>query len=109
MAKIIIRYKKKVFWVEISESNIHISDSFRVKSIKDMKAILMNIKRHTLIDYPLNKKTLRGMINEWRTHNLLYSLGILRNRTGSVDLAVNQHWYFKILYAIGSIFYLHYK
>lgn len=44
-------------------------------------------------------------MNEWRAHNLLYSMGIEKERTRSVDLSINESWYKKIGYFILSLFY----
>ena len=49
-----------------------------------------------------------SLLNEWRTHNLLYSLGVQKERTASVDLESNQSWYMTVAYAILSPFYLHF-
>ena len=47
-----------------------------------------------------------GMICEWRAHNLLWSLGIKRERTKTVDLELKVKWYYKIGYFILSFCYL---
>lgn len=47
-----------------------------------------------------------GMICEWRSHNLLYSLGIKRASTKHVDLELHPKWYYKIGYFILSCCYL---
>ena len=49
-----------------------------------------------------------SLLNEWGTHNLLYSLGVQKERTASVDLESNQSWYMTVAYAILSPFYLHF-
>lgn len=45
------------------------------------------------------------MVNEWSVHNLLYSLGIQKDRTKDVDLNINQHWYIKVGYFLLSPIY----
>lgn len=71
-----------------------------------MKNILESIKKEVSTDMAINKRSIKGMVREWRVHNLLYSLNIMKDRTGTVDLEINQSWYMKTLYSILSIFYL---
>lgn len=73
-----------------------------------MEEILSLIRDEVSSDMAVHKRNLFSMIYEWRTHNLLYALGIAKDRTGSVDLNTNQPWYIKVLYAIISPFYLHF-
>lgn len=74
-----------------------------------MKEILELIKAEASAEMAINKRNIFSMIYEWRTHNLLYTLGIAKDRTGSVDLNIGQPWYIKVLYAIISPFYLHFS
>lgn len=112
MKRIIIRYKDRSFKVNISKDNTCILDSYTVYSIKDMIGILYEIQDKALEEAELmavHKRTVLSMVNEWRVHNLLYSLNIQRHRTKNVDLDINQPWYMKIIYTILSPFYLHFS
>ena len=109
MKKIIVRYKDFALKVHISEDNTTIFDSYKVKSPKDMKSIIYYIKENASDDMAINKRNASSMIYEWRTHNLFYSLGILRDRTKDVDLNINQPWYAKALYFVLSPLYLHFS
>lgn len=109
MKKIIARHKDFVLKVHISEDNTTIFDSYKVKSPWDMESIIYYIKREASDDMAINKRNISSMIYEWRTHNLLYSLGILRDRVKDVDLNTNQPWYVKALYFVLSPFYLHFS
>lgn len=107
MLEIILR--NQIIYVSVSNDNIHIHDSHWITSIKDMKYILNEIRKQ-LQHRPDNiifKRSLFSMINEWRSHNLLYYFDIQKERTESVDL--NEH---NLLYDIGyfclSLFYLRY-
>ena len=108
MKKIIIRYKDFILKVHLSKDNTTILDSYKVSSPKDMKSILYHIKEQVTDDIAINIRSVSSMIYEWRVHNLLYTLGIMRARTSSVDLNINQPWYIKILYAILSPFYFYF-
>ena len=48
-----------------------------------------------------------SLINEWRSHNLLYDLHIYRDRTKDVDLN-NETIIKRICYSILSVLYLHF-
>lgn len=106
MKKIIVELKNNSFLINASENNTSIINSYKIKSIKDMKEILNTIRLEvTNSNMAINKRRLYSMINEWRAHNLLYSFGIQRDRTKTVDLDINQPWYMKIIYPIFSLFY----
>lgn len=109
MKKIIVTHKNFVLKVHISEDNTTIFDSYQVKSPWDMESIIYYIKREASDDMAINKRNISSMIYEWRTHNLLYSLGILKDRVKDVDLNTNQPWYVKALYFILSPLYLHFS
>lgn len=94
--------------ITITNNNIHITDSYKVKTRESMKNIL-NILREYLNDSnitmktPLDFRSNNSMIKEWVTHNNLYRLGLYKDRVKDVDLNYPQKWYIKILYAVGSI------
>ena len=110
MERIIVRYKDNSLKVNVSKDNTCILDSYTVKGIEDMKGILTEI-RHEVSenDMAIHNRSIFSMINEWRVHNLLYSLNIQRNRTRSVNLNTGQPWYVVALYTILSPFYLHFS
>lgn len=93
----------------ISQSNIHIENSYEIKDTHIMRKYLEIIKKE-IDKYEdmceiFNKRTIKSLINEWRTHNLLYSLHLFRKHTKDVDLN-NIKWYHNILYTILSVFYI---
>lgn len=109
MKKVIIQYKNFTLKVHASKDNTYIQDSYKVKSIDDMQDILWMIQSEVEDDsMAINKRSIWGMTHEWRAHNLLYSLGIEKDRTRSVDLDINQPWYLKIGYRVLSLFYFHF-
>lgn len=109
MKKLIVRHKDFALKAHTSMTNTLILDSYLVKSKRDMKAILEIIKSNVSNRYAIHKRSISGMVHEWRVHNLLYSLGIQREETKDVDLNIGQPWYIKVLYFILSPFYLHFK
>lgn len=114
MKKLVLRYKRFILKVIVTEDNTTIVDSFKIKSSKDMKAILSKIRDKVSTDIALYNRaaiynrSISSMIHEWRVHNMLFSMGILKERTKDVDLNINQRWYIKALYAIISPLYLHF-
>lgn len=90
----------------VTPNNIYIPDSWRIKKISDMKFILNSVKHCSLCEmYPVIERSMFGLINEWRAHNLLYKLHIAQSRTGSVDLNTHESIIRKIGYFILSILY----
>ena len=87
-----------------NEKNIHIEDSYRIKDERDMKTILWIVQNASFnrgISY-LRKRA--SWIREWKAHNLLYKLGIQKERTRSVDLNENESIYRRIGYFFLSLF-----
>ena len=109
MKKLIIRHKDFILKVHASEDNTTIYDSYQVKSPWDMKSIIYCIKAEASDKMAINKRNISSMIYEWRTHNLLYALGIMRDRVKSVDLNTGQPCYIKALYAIISPSYFNFS
>lgn len=88
---------------KISTNNIHITDSFQYTT-KKMKEIIQYLKK-LYPDHIVFTRSINSLIREWRSHNLLYKLGIARKRTKDVDLDYPQKWYYTIAYFMGSIIY----
>lgn len=105
--KLVIRLGNKSIKVTCSENDTCIINSYRIKKRKDMKIILEKIRvKVPDAPYAINKLSINEMVNEWRVHNLLYSLGIEKDRTCSVDLNTPKPWYADIAYKILSVFYI---
>ena len=86
---------------------LHIKDSYLVKGNNEIKNVLRYI--HGLDDYKKLQeagytRTFKSEYREWKAHNLLYRIGILKWRTGTTDFAQNESKLFRFGYAILSIF-----
>lgn len=86
---------------------IHIKDSYLITSKKDILEVLEYI--HGLDEYQKLQeagytRTMESEFQEWKGHNVLYKFGILRSRTGYVDINQNESAFRKLVYAILSIF-----
>lgn len=100
-----IKYSEYIINVLLSTNNTSITDSYRIRRINDMVNVLKKIRNTCDDSYAIHKRSIFGMVNEWRVHNLLYFLHIKRRRTGTVDLNVNQSIWVKIAYMLLSVFY----
>ena len=105
MKEINIKYSEYLIDVLLSTDNTSIIDSYRIKRINDMVNVLKKIRNTCDNSYAIHKRSIFGMVNEWRVHNLLYFLHIKRKRTCTVDLNINQSILVKIAYTLLSIFY----
>lgn len=86
----------------INNNNVHIVDSYKIRSRHDMYKILNQIKEQ----YPnceVFKRSIYHLSSEWKVHNRLYRLGLFKSHTKDVDLEFPQKWYIKILYYILGI------
>ena len=104
MKEIDIKYSKYIINVLLSTYNTSIIDSYRIRRINDMVNVLKKIRNTCDDSYAIHKRSIFGMVNEWRVHNLLYFLHIKRRRTGTVDLNINQSIWAKIAYKQHSVF-----
>ena len=105
MKMINIKYSEYIINVLLSTNNTSIKDSYRIRRINDMVNVLKKIRNTCDDSYAIHKRSIFGMVNEWRVHNLLYFLHIKRRKTGTVDLNVNQSIWVKIAYTLLSVFY----
>ena len=105
MKMINIKYSECIINVLLSTNNTSIKDSYRIRRINDMVNVLKKIRNTCDDSYAIHKRSIFGMVNEWRVHNLLYFLHIKRRKTGTVDLNVNQSIWVKIAYTLLSVFY----
>lgn len=108
MKKLVVEYKGSIFKVHSSKENTTIIDSYKIKKYKDMKEFLHRVRIAVPRDYSIKRRSISSLIREWRTHNLLYSLGFFKKRTGSVDLNLRQPFHIKALYFIISPFYFNF-
>lgn len=103
--KIVLNNKNVI--AEITNFNIAILNSCKISSIKEMKKIIDTL-RDKLPTHPTLKRSNLSLINEWRAHNLLYSLKIKETNTITVDLNSNPSWYETLGYLLLSLLYIKY-
>lgn len=95
---------QKIYECNVGANNTTIYGSYKIHHIDEMKMIL-NYIRKKFPESSINKRSNFSMINEWRSRNLLYALGIHPDRTKHVDLNTNNSIWMKIGYFIGSMIY----
>lgn len=109
MKKLIIRHKDFILRVHALENNIIIFDSYLVKNPQDMKSIILSLKREAVSESTVNKINTYSILHKWKTYNLIYSLGVLRNKVKNITISIDQTWTAKVSYFIISLFYSHSK
>ena len=87
--------------------NIHIEDSHNLYTREEVVNALTYI--HNTLEYKElaaagYTRTLKEQVDEWIAHNVMWSWGYKRNRTGSVDLNQNESKFRKIIYSIIAFF-----
>lgn len=82
----------------ISDHNLHICDSYKVKK-KDFVQTLDAIELRDP-NYAVWNRSKSQMALEWATHNACWHLGLWKDRAASCDLNYPQPWYIRWAYAI---------
>lgn len=88
-------------YVNISENNIHLHDSYKINTTKEKKFILNEILEAD--NRVLQYRSFNSIIHEWKAHNVLYKLNFKRDRTQHSDIEFKQKLRFKILYFLISL------
>lgn len=93
--------------ISVSPNNIHINDSYKIKSKRDMLSVINKI-RSTYQSDVLNR-TDKSLLNEWAAHNLCYNFHLFRSHTKDVDLDCPQKKYLSVCYNIVGFIYFLFK
>ena len=83
--------------VIITKDNIKIKNSYVIKTKEQMRIVL---KRIFEVDPYKNirRRKLKDSILEWRTHNILYSLGLFKKHCIDCDISENEQLHRMIAY-----------
>ena len=86
--------------INVSENNVHITDSYRIKDDAEKKLVI-DITR---LRYPSiwEKRTIGSLMSEWKAHNALYRHNLLVSHTKDVDLESKQSLFLRIAYFLVS-------
>lgn len=80
-----LMFKVEGFEITCTKNNIHIKDSYKVKSEIKMKIILEEILAETCREFKY-RRSIDSWVKEWKAHNKLYEMNIARSHTADVDL-----------------------
>lgn len=99
--------KKRISFSYGDNPCVSIKNSYLVTSSKDIKTVLEYI--HSMDEYKQLQasgytRTMKSEYREWKGHNTLHRLGVLKSRTGSVDIDQKEPKLVRLFYAILSIF-----
>lgn len=103
--KLTFVHKNQTITCIISKNNITIKDSWLVKDVADMKAIIEIIKKRASRRGITFQRTEDSWIREWKAHNLLYNINYKRDRTADVDLNESESAFKRFCYFFLSLFY----
>lgn len=83
--------------IDISKNNVHIYDSYAYS--KKAFDVIIDYAVQKSPDCEVFKRSRYSLKMEWAVHNLLYRLGLYRDRTKDVDLNYpnNLEWLYIIL------------
>ena len=100
-----LQYAELTIQYKLSNENIQIVDSYRIKKRADMNGIVKVIRAEAKQKGFTYKRSDNSWVTEWRAHNYLYDKGQQRARTGSVDLNENESKLKLLGYNIISLLY----
>lgn len=107
MEKIFEEMKPLITFTYDKNPSMHIQNSYMVSSNDEIMYVLNRV--HDMDEYKQLQaagytRTIKSEFKEWKAHNLLYKLGILKERTSTTDFAQNESKLFRFGYAILSMF-----
>ena len=91
--------------ITFDKNNIHIHDSYKVKTTESMRFVLQLVKYAAANRNIVYKRTMKSWLREWKAHNILYKLNIQRPRSQHTDLNENESVKRRFAYFILSLFY----
>ena len=91
--------------VTIDKNNIHIHDSYKVKTTESMRFILQLVKYAAANRGIVYKRTVQSWLREWEAHNILYKWRIHRSSTQHTDLCEKESGKRRFAYFMLSLFY----
>ena len=104
----IIYYKDFEITFNYDILNIHIKDSHKLYTRQEVEEALTYIyftEEYMELVEAGYTRTPKEQIDEWIAHNVMWSWGYKRSRTGSVDLDQNESKFRKIIYSIIAFFH----
>ena len=88
-------------YINITQGNVHIHDSYKVKTSKEIALVVDCILEAD--DGILKTRSKKSIIREWKAHNVLYGLRVMRKSTAHTDIEANQDAFHRIGYFLLSL------
>lgn len=79
----------------VCSSFLTIYDSYKIEDEDEMIRIIVGFDE-------LNGRSAASIINEWKSHNLLYNMGMFIKHTRHLDIEYNIKWYMDIFYCFSA-------
>ena len=91
---------------QCNKNNLQIVDSYKVSKPKEMKEILIFLRKYIKENFNISyKRSIASWLNEWEAHNLYYDLNQQRERSRSVDLNEDEPlWKIKAYNASAAVY-----
>lgn len=96
--KFIIQYKGILLSITLSDTNIHIKDSYRIIDPHSIVTILNKIATVATTKGYSYKRSIKSWTNEWKAHNYLYMKNFKTESTCSTDLSEKENIFRKFGY-----------
>ena len=104
MFSISFMYEGSYLHIQYNKQNIHIEDSYRVKSKRDMQRILSIVEYASYNRGIFYARSQSSWIREWKAHNFLYKINYKREQVKNVDLNESEPLSKRIGYFFLSLF-----
>ena len=88
-------------YINVTEGNIHIHNSYKIKKVKDMNKVIDYVKEKCPTAFKTRSR--KSVIREWKVHNFLYKLNIQKSRTIHTDIETKQNPILMIGYFLISL------
>lgn len=82
--------------VRVSSNNIKIIDSYKLNNKKEMKSVIEEVLNKTPLYH--QTRSVKALVREWRSHNILYKLGLFKTHTKDCDLESNEKLHRRFVY-----------
>ena len=102
MYNISLPFENSYIHIQFNSKNIHIIDSFRVKRKRDMEKLLSQVEYASFNRGIFYSRNLKSWIQEWKAHNVLYNLGIIKKKNTNLNEKIST--FNKVKYFILSLF-----
>lgn len=83
---------------DVNTNNIHVHNSYVITN----DCAKLCFIRHLLETVEGFKRSEKGLLNEWKAHNIFYQHGWWIDHTADVDFEFKQKWYYKIIWWLVS-------